>query len=175
VKCLDLGDQDQIGADMWEYQSCTEMVMPMCFKGGKNDMFEPQSWNLTAVEKDCQTNWKVTPLPEMEDIQYGSKKLQAASNIVFSNGLKDPWSSGGITKKISDSVLAVIIPEGAHHLDLRGSNPLDPKSVIDARNVHRENIGKWINRASVEPTARNIVQVTLENDAMDNVKIEVLP
>ena len=80
-----------------------------------------------------------------------------------------------MVKKISDSVLSVIIPEGAHHLDLRGSNPLDPKSVIDARNVHRENIKKWINQASIQPTTRNVVQARLDNNAMDNVKIEVLP
>ena len=96
-------------------------------------------------------------------------------HLFHSNGLRDPWSSGGVVKKISDSVLSVIIPEGAHHLDLRGSNPLDPKSVIDARNVHRENIKKWINEASMQPTARNVVQVSLDNNAMDNVKIEVLP
>ena len=80
-----------------------------------------------------------------------------------------------MVKKISDSVISVIIPEGAHHLDLRGSNPLDPKSVIDARNVHRDNIKKWINEASVPPTTRNIMQIPLERTAMDNVKIEVLP
>ena len=63
----------------------------MCFKGGTNDMFEPQRWNLTVVEKDCETKWKVTPrwanglynIVKTVDIQYGSKKLQAASNIVF--------------------------------------------------------------------------------------------
>ena len=60
-------------------------------------------------------------------------------------------------------------------MDLRGSNPLDPKSVIDARNVHRENIKKWINQASVQPASRNVVQVRLDNNAMDAVKIEVLP
>ena len=57
--------------------------MPTCFKGGAKDMFEHQDWNLTVVEKDCQSKWKVTPRPHMADINYGSKKLQAASNIVF--------------------------------------------------------------------------------------------
>ena len=59
------------------------MVMPTCFKGGAKDMFEHQDWNLTVVEKDCQSKWKVLPRPHMADIHYGAKKLQAASNIVF--------------------------------------------------------------------------------------------
>jgi len=174
--CLNLNAEDNIGADMWDFQACTEMVMPICFKGSPTDMFEPQNWNLTVVEKDCQDRWKVTPRPQMADINYGSKNLHASSNIVFSNGLRDPWSSGGIVKTISDSILSVIIPEGAHHLDLRGSNKLDPKSVVDARNVHRDNIQKWINKASIKTASRTSVQVGKESDsAIEHVRIEILP
>ena len=97
--------------------------------------------------------------------------------LICSNGLRDPWSSGGVVKSISDSVISVLIPEGAHHLDLRGSNPLDPKSVIDARNVHRENIKKWINKASNQVTERNeLNELGLEkNNDLDGVEIEILP
>ena len=59
------------------------MVMPICFNGGTSDMFEPQLWNETAIAKGCQDKWKVTPRPNMADIMYGAKKLEAASNIVF--------------------------------------------------------------------------------------------
>ena len=69
------------------YQACTEMVMPFCFKGengkGSKDMFEPKEWNKTAVAEECKKKWKVTPRFRMADIMYGSKKLEAASNIVF--------------------------------------------------------------------------------------------
>lgn len=33
-------------------------------------------------------------------------------------GMYDPWSVFGQLEDVSDSVVAVIIPEGAHHLDL---------------------------------------------------------
>ena len=82
TKCLSLTDEDQIGADMWDYQACTEMVMPFCYDG-VNDMFEKSKWNYTAFALDCQKRWKVTPRPDMADLMYGSKKLYGASNIVF--------------------------------------------------------------------------------------------
>ena len=77
-----------------------------------------------------------TPRPALADTLYGGRSLEAASNIVFSNGLLDPWSSGGVLKPVGGTA-ALIIPEGAHHLDLRASNPNDPVSVVDARKKER--------------------------------------
>ena len=47
-------------------------------------------------------------------------------------------------RNLSDSLVAVIIPEGAHHIDLMFSNELDPPSVKQARAFQLDNICKWI-------------------------------
>jgi len=142
AKCLDISNEDDIGADMWGYQACSEMVMPFCYDG-VNDMFEPSDWNIAQFTKDCQKDWGVTPRPNMANLMYGGRNIKAASNIVFSNGLLDPWSSGSVLKT-SGSVVSVLIPEGAHHLDLRASSAEDPTSVISARKTERKYIRKWI-------------------------------
>jgi lysosomal Pro-X carboxypeptidase len=49
-----------------------------------------------------------------------------------------------VLKNLSDSLVAVIIPEGAHHIDLMFSNELDPPSVKQARAFQLENIHKWV-------------------------------
>lgn len=83
----------------------------------------------------------------------GGLKLQAASNIVFSNGLLDPWSSGGVTKNISSSVVAVLLDLGAHHLDLMFPSENDPPCAKMARDLEETHIRRWITEAHAN-TAR---------------------
>lgn len=51
-------------------------------------------------------------------------------------------------RNLSDSVVAVLIPEGAHHLDLMFSHPLDPPSVVAARNTQRAHMRAWVAEAA---------------------------
>lgn len=75
---------------------------------------------------------------------YGGKNISSHTNIVFSNGELDPWSGGGVTKDITDTLVAVTISEGAHHLDLRAKNALDPTSVLLARALEVRHMKNWI-------------------------------
>ncbi|KAI5632057.1 serine carboxypeptidase s28 domain-containing protein [Phthorimaea operculella] len=145
-KCVDYkkgSDYGNLDASGWDYQACTEMIMPMC-TNGKTDMFEPKGWNDTQYGADCHSQYGVYPRPEVARIEYGGDRLQAASNIVFSNGLLDPWAGGGILNSVSESVVAVVIIDGAHHLDLMPANEKDTAAVRMARNIHKQHIRKWI-------------------------------
>jgi lysosomal Pro-X carboxypeptidase len=63
---------------------------------------------------------------------------------VFSNGLLDPWSVFGVMEDVSDSVVAVIIPDGAHHLDLMYSRPDDSQELTAARQTIMQHVAKWV-------------------------------
>ncbi|RZC42264.1 lysosomal Pro-X carboxypeptidase, partial [Asbolus verrucosus] len=144
TKCNNI---NQTAADLgekgWDFQACTEMIMPMC--SDDNDMFENNAWDFNKYAQECYKKWGIQQLrADLPILEFGGKDIGSASNIVFSNGLSDPWSSGGVLANISSTVFAVIIPEGAHHLDLRGENKDDPQSVIDARRFHTQNIKTWI-------------------------------
>eukprot|EP00105_Crassostrea_gigas_P020096 XP_011438787.1 PREDICTED: lysosomal Pro-X carboxypeptidase-like [Crassostrea gigas] len=145
TSCFDIGSGDipNLGISGWDYQSCTEMVAPSC-SNGKTDMFEKSAWDFKEYTNGCLKNWKVKPDINWIETQYWGKNLSAASNIIFSNGLLDPWSSGGVLKSQSDSVVAILIPNGAHHLDLRGSNKADPADVVSARNQEKKYIATWL-------------------------------
>lgn len=127
----------------WLFQVCTELIFPKCSTG--DDIFENFDWNYKIFSSFCFNYTKVNQTnPRLAVLEYGGKDIKAASNVVFSNGLLDPWSSLGVLKNISSNVVSVVIPDAAHHLDLKGANKKDPKSVIEARQFHVDNIKKWL-------------------------------
>ncbi|KJE90179.1 prolylcarboxypeptidase [Capsaspora owczarzaki ATCC 30864] len=145
--CNNISSQatSDLGVLGWDYQSCTEMVMPMG-SDGIHDMFPAAPWDLKSFNEYCKKRWNVVPRPTWAATSFGGFNITAGSNIVFSNGMLDPWSGGSITQIQSQTLVVVNIPKGAHHLDLRSSNPADPQDVIDARNVERAQISRWISR-----------------------------
>jgi hypothetical protein len=84
-------------------------------------------------------------IPSTSDFGSGPS---GASNIVFSNGDLDPWSSGGVRTNLSSSVLSFTVKDGAHHLDLMWSNPSDGQSVRDVRNAQLSQVRRWVAEAA---------------------------
>ena len=130
----------------WDYQACTEVLMPA---GTNNvtDFFPVLPFTVDERKDYCQKRWNITPNNDWIGINLWGRNIESATNIVFSNGDLDPWHRGGVLTSVSDSVIAVVIKDGAHHLDLRSSNAKDPKSVIQARQIEVSNIQKWIDEA----------------------------
>lgn len=145
TKCLNISQTttSSLGSTGWSFQACTEMVMPFC-TNGIDDMFEPYLWDLETYSNDCFNQWGVKPRPHWMTTMYGGKNISSHSNIIFSNGDLDPWSGGGVTKDITDTLVAINIPEGAHHLDLRAHNAFDPSSVLLSRLLEVKHMKKWI-------------------------------
>lgn len=144
TQCNDLSQgSGTLDASGWDYQICNEMVMPMC-SDGVNDMFYKEDWDLRKYRAKCEKDFHVTPDVDKAVLMFGGRKISAASNIIFSNGDLDPWSSGGVLHTISDSLIAVYMEGAAHHLDLRAANPNDPESVVKARTLEKKYITKWL-------------------------------
>ena len=133
---------------LWNWQYCTEMFMPMG-TDGVHDMFWDAPWNQTAAEEACWAQFGVRPRPLWPKINFGGRDIRAASNIVFSNGELDPWHPGGVLESpgAGSSIVALLIPQAAHHLDLFWPNANDTAAVLRARREEKENIEKWIAEA----------------------------
>nr|XP_039252936.1 dipeptidyl peptidase 2-like [Styela clava] len=144
VDCADptgcgLGDT----STAWDYQACTEINLPQG-STGKTDMFPLLPLTPEMRAEYCQKKYGVTPRVDWLDVQFWGANISSASNIIFSNGDLDPWGPGGVHTSPAPSLVALEVIGGAHHLDLRSSNPKDPQSVIDVRNQEANIIMQWI-------------------------------
>lgn len=148
--CYDLNqsvnNETTYDGNAWDFQWCTELMMPQS-QNGVNDMFFVEEFNLTESVQQCRASWNVTSHPLWATIEWGAYNIHACSNIVFSNGDYDPWMGSGVTSDISESLVALVIKESAHHLDLFWSNEADPESVRNARETERAYMHQWVDAA----------------------------
>ncbi|KAF0686758.1 Aste57867_21463 [Aphanomyces stellatus] len=130
---------------LFMYLWCTELYMLINARDGTHDFFRPQVQNATADAETCRATWGVELRPQWAQTVYGGlDAIKASSNIVFSNGNFDPWGGYGVWESLSDSIVAVSIDQGAHHLDLMFNHDNDPVSVRQARAVELREIRKWV-------------------------------
>jgi len=148
VQCNDIGNTggDNLGDAGWNIQTCNEMVMPFC-GNGKTDMFYNYSWDFAQFRASCEKKYSMTPGLYKAQMMFGGVDISAASNIIFSNGDIDPWSSGGVLKELNPTLPTILIKDAAHHYDLRAAHPEDTADVITARNLEKEYIKQWLNIA----------------------------
>ncbi|XP_073353446.1 uncharacterized protein [Aegilops tauschii subsp. strangulata] len=130
--CLgDATEHDPYGMfDGWDFQACTEMIL-MSYGVRNGSVLPPEPFNFTKLLDGCRASTGLPPRPYWIPTEFGGFDIanvlkRSASNIIFFNGLRDPWSSGGVLKDISRSIVALVEPKGSHHVDLRFSSKDDP-------------------------------------------------
>lgn len=119
------------------------MVLPIC-SNGVTDMFEISPWNLTSYSMDCKKQYGVYSDVEKALILFGGDHIKSASNIIFSNGDRDPWGAGGVHETLNPTLPAIKIPGACHHEDLRSSGPNDPQTLKDVRVQELKIIKGWL-------------------------------
>ncbi|KAL3619996.1 hypothetical protein CASFOL_034908 [Castilleja foliolosa] len=132
----------------WGWQECSEIVMPMG-RGENDTMFPASPFNLTQYSEVCKSIYGVPPRPHWVTTNYGGKDIKLVlksfgSNIIFSNGLRDPYSSGGVLYNISKSIVAVTTLNGSHCLDILPASETDPEWLITQRKIELEIINGWL-------------------------------
>eukprot|EP00483_Globobulimina_turgida_P013516 UN13541 len=132
-------------AHAWNYQQCTEIIIATN-TNNITDMFPRSVWELENMTAFCQEKFNVVPNAEWDAIWQPKEIGEIGKYIVWSNGAIDPWGSGGFSQNFSnnDDMVVLLIPEAAHHYDLRFANENDTKYVIDVRKQEIAFIWKWL-------------------------------
>ena len=141
--------------DAWGFQSCTETLHRFSSRGVRNFTF-----SLPRVTAVCKRSFGVEPDSVWPELAYGGFSIAegrtTASNIIFSSGLLDPWHGGGFLRQWTASCPVLLMPGGAHHLDLRGPHPLDPADVTAARAEEERIIRGWIDEFAAAPRTSHL-------------------
>ncbi|MGK3749919.1 MAG: hypothetical protein ACI8RD_002217 [Bacillariaceae sp.] len=151
------GDWSGVGTgnsgNIWDVQTCTFNVEKIGFSS--RSMFPNRPWTMEWLNTHCAARFGVKPKPDeyrerwrFDDLVNGAN----ASRIIFTNGLRDGWSVGGIKEDLSDSILALNLKTGAHHSELSHLGPTknDTREVTMAFKKITKIIGSWIDEVKNE-------------------------
>ncbi|PSC67864.1 inner membrane PPF-chloroplastic isoform B [Micractinium conductrix] len=152
VTSLALQTASPYSGDAFTYQVCAQWVPSESFfpPNGTTDMFyDAGPFNLTQLDAFCTAQLGGGgPLPDTRTLPLlfggAADDFAAASNILFSNGDLDPWSSGGFLTSLGDSLPAVLIEQAGHHVDLYWDEPEDPPGYADARRQIKRRLAGWL-------------------------------
>jgi len=153
------GVGDGLSGESWDFQTCTLLVEAIGFSNGS--MFPPREWNLEWMNQHCITRFGVVPEPYKLANEWGFDDLLKvnASRILFTNGLKDGWSVGGIKENISESLLVINFENGAHHSDLTGNgpSPTDTDDIKAGFESIKSILGTWLNEVQSRRDRKSVV------------------
>ncbi|CAI9104935.1 OLC1v1003727C2 [Oldenlandia corymbosa var. corymbosa] len=145
--CHDISGFSDYVTYSWDWQTCSEMVIPM--GGSKNiTIAREKPFDMEERSKQCKKYYGVVPRPHWVTTYYGGQDIKTVlrkfgSNIIFSNGLRDPWSRAGILEDLSDSLLAVYTAKGSHCLDLYPASDVNTPWLSKQRKKEVQIMEKW--------------------------------
>lgn len=133
----------------WGYQSCTETLHQ--FSSAKNGHgFRDFNFDMEAAAQTCEQLYSVRPNPVWAEQRWGGFHIgdgeTGVTHLIWSNGGLDPWHGGGFLRPFNntDDLHWFFMPQGAHHLDLRGPHPEDPPNVTATRAAEEQILRGWI-------------------------------
>jgi hypothetical protein len=158
--CLKDAASDQVGGgtpgdgpspgDSWGYQSCTETLHAFSTPSGAWRAYTYERANIDAL---CEKYYGLKPRVGWLATWGGGYQIadqKTSSNIIWSNGRRDPWHGGGFLRQ-EDALpggAVFVMQETAHHQDLRAPVPGDPDELVEVRKKEEDLIRKWIADAS---------------------------
>ncbi|XP_062108350.1 uncharacterized protein LOC133819184 [Humulus lupulus] len=140
--------------EAWSWQTCSDMVFPIGV--GNDTMFPATPFDLTYLINYCKRRYGVPPRPDWATTYYGGHNIKLdlyrfGSNIIFTNGLKDPYSAGGVLEDINKSIFALKTTNGSHCLDLVPENTAtDPNWLVQQRQTSARIVKNWIDQYNAD-------------------------
>ena len=151
VACFDATAAVSRSWRTWDFMVCTEAAIHeqpfFAARGPPNDMFwEQPVFNHSVWNAWCRHQfWGLSPRWGPLSWTLGREAVYQSSNIVFVNGMLDPWHTGGILANgtLGRDLIAYLIPDAGHHLDLFYPSAADSDAVCRIRRAQVSFVKKW--------------------------------
>lgn len=140
---------------MFDFQCCTTLTPAIGYS--KESMFPYRKWTLEWLTQHCLSRFNVVPRPTelVDEWKFNDLVGQGATRILFTNGLNDLWSAGSYLEDLSETIVAVNMPNGAHHSELKYTNTqhMDTKDVMEAHDEITDILAAWLKEIRSEQNA----------------------
>lgn len=131
-------------ARAWTYQTCTEFGFFQTSVGRDqpfSEMIDQEFYFQMCIEL-----FGKVPDVESTNKRYGGLNF-TTSNIVFTNGAKDPWSTLSVVEQRGEAIFSRIIQNAGHCRDLYAPHYSDSSNLKEIRSFILQTIRQW----STEP------------------------
>jgi lysosomal Pro-X carboxypeptidase len=137
---------------MWDFQCCMDLLPALSFS--ERSMFPNRPWTYEWVADHCRNRFGTVGTLGRLKQKYGFDDLVGlgASRILFVNGGNDMWLPGSITTNLTRDIIAINMPNGAHHSELYAVLPhvkQPTQDVIAAQNEITALLMKWLDEIMV--------------------------
>ena len=133
----------------WEFQCCYSLIPEVGFS--EASMFPPREWTYDWLTEHCLDRFGVVgePMAMVNQWKFNDLVGQGASRILFTNGGNDMWNYGGYTQNLSDSILAINFPNGAHHSEVY-ARPDDTADIREGQAQIADILSDWLKEIAKE-------------------------
>jgi len=143
------GDGPGWDGTMWGFQCCYSLLPDVGFSD--ESMFPYRKWTYEWLTEHCMKRFGVVGdmYGMVKKWKFDDLVNQGASRIIFTNGENDIWWHGGITESLSESLPAVVFPNGAHHSEVY-AKPNDTPDIREGQEQISNYIEGWLKEIKME-------------------------
>ena len=128
---------------MWDFQCCYSLLPDVGFS--EESMFPYRKWTYRWLTEHCMNRFGMVGDPRgmVDKWHFDDLVGQGATRILFTNGENDIWIHGGITESLSDSLVAIVMPNGGHHSEVY-ARPDDTPDIREAQLQIAALFSQWL-------------------------------
>ncbi|CAJ1951886.1 unnamed protein product [Cylindrotheca closterium] len=137
--------------EIWEFQCCKDLIVRASYS--EQSMFIPRPYSPEWHREHCEARFEGVPFQPYRMVrEWGYDDLSQASRILFTNGLRDGWSTSSILSTDNPNLAVINLPNGAHHSDLsmHWPNPADTDDIVEGHKQATVILQGWLDDIKAE-------------------------